>query len=84
MGKKSRLKKEKRVAMEFAGSPTWTGDGDIQTIMKGDRPSPEKLEEMEKAYQNKIRQSPMWDEMVKKYGKAEAEKLLLQCKVKID
>jgi len=84
MGKKSRLKKERRVAMEFAGSPTWTEDGSIQTIMKGERPSPEKLEEMEKAYQNKIRQSPMWDMMIKEYGKAEAEKLLLQCKVKID
>ena len=39
---------------------------------------------LEKAYQNKIKQSPMWDMMVKEYGKAEAEKLLLQCKVKID
>ena len=70
--------------MEFAGSPAWTEKGDIQTIMKGERPSPEKLEEMEKAYQNKIRQSPMWDMLVKEHGKVEAEKLLLQCKVKID
>ena len=70
--------------MEIAGPPMWTEDGDVHTIMKGERPSPEKLEEMEKAYQNKIRQSPMWNMMVKKYGKAEAEKLPLQCKVKIN
>ena len=70
--------------MEIAGPSMWTEDGDVHTIMKGERPSPEKLEEMEKAYQNKIKQSPMWDMMVKEYGKAEAEKLLLQCKVKID
>lgn len=70
--------------MEFADSPKLTEDGNIRTIMRGEKPSPEKIKEMEKVYQNKIRQSPMWDMLVKEHGQAEAEKLLLQCKVKID
>ena len=31
---------------------------------------------MTKEYQKQIRNSPLWDEMVQKYGKKEAEKLL--------
>jgi len=84
MGKKSRLKKERKITMKFAGSPMLTEDGGIHSIVEGEKPSPEKLKEMEKAYQENIRKSPMWNMMVKEYGKVEAEKLLLQCKVKID
>ena len=36
MGKKSRLKKERRIAMEIAGPSMWTEDGDVHTIMKGE------------------------------------------------
>jgi len=36
---------------------------------------------MTKEYQKQIRNSPLWDEMVQKYGKQEAEKLLKEFKV---
>ncbi len=38
---------------------------------------------MTKDYQEKIRQSPMWDEMVKEYGHKKAEELLKQCKAEL-
>lgn len=38
---------------------------------------------MTKEYQKKILNSPIWDEIVKKYGKEEAEKLLKEFKAEI-
>ena len=52
-------------------------------LAKGEPPSQEELEQMTKDYQEKIRQSPMWDEMVKKYGLKKAEELLKQCKAEL-
>jgi hypothetical protein len=38
---------------------------------------------MTKEYQNQIRNSPLWDEMVQKYGKKESEKLLKEFKAEV-
>ena len=84
MGKKSRLKKERRLAKEVDGTAMWIEDDGIHSLVKGGKPTPEKIEEMEKAYRENIRNSPIWDIMVKEYGKARAEELLLEFKVKVD
>ena len=84
MGKKSRLKKERRLAKEVDGIPMWVENNGIHSIVEGEKPTPEKIEEMEKAYRENIRNSPIWDMMMKEYGKARAEELLLEFKVKID
>lgn len=43
--------------------------------------SPADIEVLEKSYQESIRNSPVFDEMVKKFGKKRAEKLLKEFKV---
>jgi hypothetical protein len=45
--------------------------------------APEKLEEMTKQYQENLRNSPMWSEMVRKFGRAKAEELLKECRVEL-
>jgi hypothetical protein len=41
------------------------------------------LEELTRRFQDKIRHSPLWDQMVEEYGEEKAEQLLLQCKAEI-
>jgi hypothetical protein len=43
--------------------------------------SPADIEVLDKSYQESIRNSPIFDEMVKKFGKKRAEKLLKEFKV---
>ena len=45
--------------------------------------APEKLEEMTKQYQENLRNSPRWGEMVRKFGRAKAEELLKECRVEL-
>jgi hypothetical protein len=45
--------------------------------------APEKLEELTKQYQENLRNSPMWSEMVRKFGRAKAEELLKECRVEV-
>lgn len=69
---------------ESGGNPSWTDADGIHSIVEGQKPTPEMVEEMEKAYRENIKNSPMWNIMVKEYGKEKAEALLLEFKVKID
>jgi hypothetical protein len=59
---------------------SWTDNDGIHFAAPGSPPSPEQSEKMTKEYQKQIRNSPLWDEMVKKFGKAKAEKLLKEFK----
>lgn len=52
-------------------------------VASGHDPSSEQLEKMTEEYQNKIRNSPIWNQMVKKYGKEKAEELLKQCRAEL-
>jgi len=61
---------------------SWMEDDGFHCIMPGVAPSPDELERMTKEYQKQIRSSPMWDEMVRRFGKEKAEELLKQCRVK--
>jgi len=83
MGKKSRLRRE----CQAQGTPAdafWTDPDGIHTsfIVPG-APPPNAEQEMTAAFQKKIRNSPMWIQMVKQFGKAKAEELLKQCKAEI-
>lgn len=88
MGKKSRKKKSKRKLLkdnltEPAGTMSWQDAEGVHFVSPGLPPTPEKIAEMTKEYQNQIRKSPLWDEMVKQFGIEKAEELLKQCQVKI-
>lgn len=88
MGKKknkNRKKREKRNKPRVnPPSFSWEDKQGFHFLTPGKRPSPEQVEEMTKKYQEEIRNSPLWDTMVKRFGKKKAEELLKECKVKID
>lgn len=90
MGRKSRLKKLRRENKAKPGVdinpdqlPVWQDSEGLHSIMPGEPPSEEKLAEMTAAYQKNIRNSPLFKEMVKQFGKEKAEKLLKECKVEL-
>ena len=86
MGKKSRIKRLKREARKnYSDLPVFTAmdEEGMHALIPGLPPSEEKLEEMSKIYQDKIRESTLWDLMVKEYGKEKSEELLKECRVEI-
>ena len=64
---------------------SWADNDGIHFVAPGSPPPPssEQSKKMTKQYQKHIRNSPLWDEMVKKYGKKEAEKLLKEFKAEV-
>jgi hypothetical protein len=48
----------------IANSLSWQDSDGIHVVGRGDKPSGDKLLEMTKEYQEQIRMSPLWDEMV--------------------
>ena len=63
--------------------PMWIDEQGVHAIVPGERPDAETLKHMTKVYQQNIRQSPLFDEMVKTYGAAEAEAILLKCRAEL-
>jgi hypothetical protein len=64
-------------------SYSWQDKEGFHLVASGHDPSSEQLEKMTEEYQNKIRNSPIWNQMVKKYGKEKAEELLKQCRAEL-
>ena len=64
-------------------APTWMEEDGMHAILPGDAPAPEEMEVLTRKYQEGIRQSPLWDKMLKEYGSEEAERLLLLCKAEV-
>ncbi len=64
-------------------SISWIDDEGVHLVAPGSAPSPEELEQMTKEYQKQIRNSPLWNEMVKKFGKERAGELLKECRADI-
>jgi hypothetical protein len=65
-----------------AMAPLWQEDDGCHTILPGPL-SPKEVERASKAYQEAIRDSPLWDLMVAEFGLAKAEELLKQCRLEI-
>ena len=82
---KNRKKKEKRNKSR-CGLPSfsWQDMEGFHFMTPGQRPSPEQVEEMTRQYQENIRKSPYWRDIVKMVGIEQAEELLKQCQVKVD
>ena len=86
--KKDDMKKKNKKAKRAPTPPTlqpltWMDDEGVHLLAPGTGSSPDQLEEMTKKFQEGIRKSPMWEEMVRKFGKEKAEELLLQCRAKL-
>ena len=50
-------------------------------MMPGTAPAEADLAEFTRRYQENIRSSPLWDEMVQRFGKEKAERLLREFRV---
>jgi hypothetical protein len=85
MGKKSRLKRERKDGQaEHADIPIWIDDHGTHAIGVGQPPSVLETAAMTEAYQQRIRNSPLWDQMVKEFGEQKATEMLKEFKVKIE
>ena len=62
---------------------SWFDDDGLHVLSPGAPPSPDMLEEMTKVYQEKIRSSSLWDQVVEEVGEEEAEWMLQQCRVEL-
>ena len=61
----------------------WQQGHEIHAVGSGSRPSAGMLEQMSKRFQEEIRSSPMWEQMVEEFGAERAEELLLQFRAEI-
>jgi hypothetical protein len=78
--KKGQRKKPSTLPVDVAHS--WLDQDGFHFFGPGKPPTTEEYEEMTRAYREKIRNSPLWTDMVRQFGKKKAEELLLECKVK--
>jgi len=86
MGKKSRLKKERRELCSQDIPPVWTDEAGMHTIVPAlPGVSAEDMQkQMTIEYQQQIKTLPEWNNIVADLGEEEAEKLLKQCEAKIE
>ncbi len=82
-GKKSRLKKYRREASPGDAVLTWPSEEGIQALVPGEPPSASELAALSAAYQQRIRESPLWEAMIKEFGEQKAAELLKECKAKL-
>ncbi|TWU36648.1 hypothetical protein Q31b_49290 [Novipirellula aureliae] len=62
-----------------SGVPLWLDEQGMHAVVPG-TPDSDVFERMTEIYQQKIRESPMWDQMVDEFGLEKAEQLLKQCR----
>lgn len=65
------------------GSTSWWSEDGLHIVAPGRPPTSEELEEMTRAFQAKLRNSPLWDELVKQYGAEKAEEILQGCRAEL-
>ncbi len=84
MGKKARIKRQRLEKQHGLPDPFWEDAEGIHTsfLVPGE-PPPGAADRMTEEFQKRIRNSPMWKQMVDQFGQAEAERLLKECKAEI-
>lgn len=83
MGRKQKNRRKKKRVDPTVGSPMWLETDGVHAFIPGDGPSEGEIEEMNRRYQESIRRSPLWSQMVEQFGEKKAEELLRQCKVEV-
>ncbi len=82
MGRNARRRRQQREA-KSGPAASWMADDGVHAIMSGKPPSAAQLDQLTREYQERIRSSPLWDEMVREFGRARAEELLAEFRVKL-
>ena len=62
---------------------TWIDEDGMHFVGPGSEMSADQLNKMTEEYQRQIRNSPLWDKMVREFGREKAEDLLKQCRAKL-
>ena len=87
--KRTRIPKRRKQsrAVDAAGllqtPPAWFDDAGLHALLPGPKPAPHELEAATKRYQENIRKSPLWAQMVAEFGSVKAEELLRQFRVEL-
>ena len=76
-------KKKKEKILQPGDLISWFEGDEMHSLIPGEAPNEEQLEEMMREYQKQIRKSPLFKKMVSQYGKEKAEELLKEFKVKL-
>ena len=82
-GKKYKKCCMQKIELQHTENRQWMDEEGMHFVGNGVAPSPEEQEIMTKEYQEKIRNSPMWRQMVDEYGKEKAEEMLKEFQVKL-
>jgi len=77
---RERQRRKKQLPVKTMDS--WIDKDGLYCIGQGTPPSDEDCEQMTQDYQKRIRNSPMWDEWIKQFGKKKAEEMLKECVAK--
>jgi len=80
---RKRRKVKRRDLQSRARYRPWLETDGLHALLPGSPPSPQMLDDMTRRYQQEIRNSPLWDEMVREYGEEETERLLKKFRVEI-
>ena len=62
---------------------SFVDDQGLHWLVPGSPPDEQTLAEMTRRYQQNIRNSPLWEEMVRQFGPQRAEELLRQCRAEL-
>jgi len=71
-------KKKRRPGLPGA---SWMEEDGLHLMMPGAAPGEADMAELTRRYQENIRKSALWDEMVQRFGKEKAEQLLREFRV---
>ena len=61
----------------------WIDEQGVHAIIPGDQPDPQMLKRMSAAFQQKLRNSPLYQQLIDAYGPAKAEAIILQCQAEL-
>lgn len=63
--------------------PMWIDQQGLHLAIPGDQPDPQLLQRLSETFQQKLRDSPLYRQLVDAYGPAEAEKIIQQCRAQL-
>jgi len=72
--------RKKKCRPRLAGT-SWLEEDGLHFMMPGTAPGVAELADLTQRYQENIRKSPQWEEIVQRFGQDEAERLLRECRV---
>ena len=79
----SEKKVTRRDSQFTARSMRWLERDGLHALLPGSPLSPDIVDDMAQRYQQEIRTTPLWDEIVREIGEKEAERLLREFRVEI-